>query len=539
MRRVAGAVWGCLLWLAAAAAVPMAAQSGAQSVAQAGARAGDALDDVLQQAQGAQAAAHYAEAAAAYSRATKLEPRLPELWANRGLMEHLAGQRQAAIDSFRHALALKPALFTPLLFSGVDYLALGKPELAMPFLDRALTQQPKNPDAVMAAAQAHAALKQGRRALTLYQAASDLQPANASAWYGLATVALQAIEDDGGTLARRYGDSPWARALYADELLTQGRVTEATRLYKEAAAAADAETRARFLQMLEAAIQGSWVQVTPEAGASLRDAIGADPRLAPCGASDRTAKGPPADAGCAFLAGDYALSAERAGLAASAEALYWSVKANERRAVLALSRFEELSPQSPATFDLTGDLYRRRSLEEKARAEYARALAIDPHDPAALLGTAAAWLAESHPEQALATAQQGLTDRPDDPKLNLIAGQAMVEQHQFVPAKPYLQKSLAASAGQTGGVEAVAFAHALLGRVAVAEGNTDAAIRELRLGLSSDRDGSLYYQLYRLLRKTGDVAGADAAEAQIRRLKAQRFANAAIALQNAQEQQPE
>jgi hypothetical protein len=42
------------------------------------------------------------------------------------------------------------------------------------------------------------------------------------------------------------------------------------------------------------------------------------------------------------------------------EAFYWSVKANEQRAVAALAQFESLSPHSPATYDMVGDLYRRR-----------------------------------------------------------------------------------------------------------------------------------------------------------------------------------
>ena len=240
--------------------------------------------------------------------------------------------------------------------------------------------------------------------------------------------------------------------------------------------------------------------------------------------------GPGNASACAFFGGDFDKSAELASEAlaknsADIEALYWSVKANERRAVVAFSRFQSLAPQSPATFDLSGDLYRRRALPGQARVEYAKALALNSHDPAALLGTSAAHLSEGHFDDALAAARMGLSGRPGDPRLNLVAGEALVSQHHFPEAQVYLQRSL------LGEQLSDARVHALLGRVSAEEGRTEAAIREMRLGLSSDRDGSLHFQLYRLLRKTGDLAGAQEAEAGARALQAQRLQHAVTAAQ--------
>ena len=67
-------------------------------------QASAALDALLEQAQTAQSSAQYAAAASAYAKATRLAPRIAELWANRGLMEHLANQPKHAIASFhRHS----------------------------------------------------------------------------------------------------------------------------------------------------------------------------------------------------------------------------------------------------------------------------------------------------------------------------------------------------------------------------------------------------------------------------------------------------
>lgn len=487
-----------------------------------------ALDDALDHAEAAQNSGRYPEAAAAYQKATRLAPHMAELWANKGLMEHLSNQPKAAIASFHQALALKRGLFTATLFTGIDLVALGNPEQALPFLRSALTAQPGNAEAALAMAQAYAALHQLRPATQAYEAATAANPNSSVAWYGLAVSALNLIEADGGTLARNHSDSVWARMLYADELLAQDRLREATDLYRDAARDATPTQRAEFLRVLDGPAQAGPAQRPFAHQISATTLERLRQVLRPVSPPDLCAG--PGSAACAFFGGDFNRSAELASdvLAkdpAHVEALYWSVKANEHRAVRAFSRFQSLAPQSPATFDLSGDLYRRRDLPEQARTEYAKALAADPHDPAALLGTAAAHLSEGHVDEALVAARLGLTDRPDDPRLNLMVGEALIAQHHFPEARPYLQRSL------RGEAIADAHVHALLGRILAEEGRTEVAIREMRLGLPSDRDGSLHFQLYRLLRKTGDLAGAQQAEAGARNLQAQRLQHAATAVQ--------
>ncbi len=488
------------------------------------------LDQLLEKAKLAQSSSRFADAAGLYARATRLEPGIAELWANRGLMEHLAAQPEAALASFAHALTLKPALFTPLLFSAEDEVALKRPSRALPLLDRAANVQPGNPDVAIARAKAYTALGSPGQAAAAYQTATDLRPDKAPAWYGLAVASLDEIESRGSVLAREHASSPWSGVLYAEDLLAQGRLSEGTKLYREAIAKADAPARCKLRQELTVSEENQLSALNAETKAALQEAAAAPSGTAPCTCEGKT----PA---CAYLAGRYAESADMTATdsnqqAADPEALFWSIKANERRAVVALARFEELSPQSPATFDLTGDLYRRQSAPERARAEYARALSLDPHDPAALLGTAAAFLAESHPDQALEFARRGLADRPADPKLNVAVAEALMAKHLYDEALPYAQTSLRTPD------KSDAFAHGLLGRIAADKGDTATAIRELRLGLPADRDGSLHFQLARALRKTGDVEGAKAAENESRALVALRLTAAETALQSASETNP-
>jgi predicted Zn-dependent protease len=105
-------------------------------------------------------------------------------------------------------------------------------------------------------------------------------------------------------------------------------------------------------------------------------------------------------------------------------------------------------------------------------------------------------------------------------------GEALVSQHKFPEAEPFLLKSLSAKP------QMLPHVHALLGEVYAANGKTQEAIRELKLGLSSDEDGSLHYQLARLYIKAGDKPDADAAFAQVKVLQQQRRESAVVAVED-------
>lgn len=236
-------------------------------------------------------------------------------------------------------------------------------------------------------------------------------------------------------------------------------------------------------------------------------------------------------AGCAYFTGDYELAANAAeSLAAvaprSAAALYWSIKANERLAFIALDKFQQLEPNSARSHLLLGDIYRQRRRFDDAQAEYQRALAITPNDPAALLGLASAYLGNDNLEKTIQTVQLGLKQAPDDAELNLLMGEALVSRHQYADAEPFLLKALTAKP------QMLPHVHALLGQVYAEGGKTQQAIEQLKLGLSSDQDGSLHYQLARLYRKAGDTKDAAVAIDQMKAIQQQYRQGAVIALQD-------
>jgi tetratricopeptide (TPR) repeat protein len=148
-----------------------------------------------------------------------------------------------------------------------------------------------------------------------------------------------------------------------------------------------------------------------------------------------------------------------------------------------------------------------------AEAEYATSLNLNPGDFTALLGAAATYLQENRIELASTMIQQGLEQNPSDPEANYIAGEVLIAQHHFDEAEPHLELSLRAKA------DLIPRIHALLGRIYTNRGEDARAIHELKLGLPSDNDGSIHYQLARLYQKTGQQKLAEAAFQESRRLR--------------------
>jgi tetratricopeptide (TPR) repeat protein len=236
-------------------------------------------------------------------------------------------------------------------------------------------------------------------------------------------------------------------------------------------------------------------------------------------------------AGCSFLTGDYELTAQ-AGTTLltnspySPAALYWSIKANERLAFQSLAQFQQLEPHSARSHILLGDIYRQQTRYNDAQVEYKRALDISPNDPAALLGLAFAYFGDANIGLTIETAKVTLRTSPDDPEVNLLMGEAMISRHQFAEAEPFLIKGLGSKP------QVLPHVHALLGQVYAETGRTEDAINQLKLGVASDQDGSIHYQLSRLYRKVGDGKDAAAELEKMKVLQRQSRERAVVALED-------
>ena len=492
------------------------------------------LEDLLDAASAAQQSGQYAEAANLFRQATVLAPNTPELWSNLGVMEYLSNQLDTSSLSLEHALRLSHKLVAPLLFLGKINVASGKPSLALTYLVRAQAIHPDDAEVLLTEGKAYDLLKQHHEAVEEYTAAVKISPDDVAAWLALGSASLAVVSEDGSVLASSGPKQTWARSLYADELLAQGRPLEAVDVYEAAIAAASADEKEVLLRNLDL-MQAKPIQFSlpPQSRtavvklAAQLSPVQSEAR-APC-ANGRTVN---VQAACSYWSGDYVASAHEAALALqkqpkNEEELYWSIKANERIAVTALSRVDELAPQSATVHVMVGDLYRNQREPDSARAEYAKALAIEPNYPEALLGIAASYFAGGKLDEAELSANVALKDRPSDPQLNILMAEILDAEGKENQARPFLAHCVNMSP------EFQTRVHYLLGRAATKDGDFQTAIHEFELAAPGDIDGKTHYQLSRLYRRLGEMDKAQKAEADAKALIAQRDAKAAVVVREA------
>ena len=239
-------------------------------------------------------------------------------------------------------------------------------------------------------------------------------------------------------------------------------------------------------------------------------------------------------ASCAYLTGKYPNALKAAAKLATnavteAESLYWETKSAQKLATQALARASAADSGSPKLHVLLGDIYRQQKAFPDAEQEYRKALALRPEDSGALFGLSLALLADGQNDDALAVAQTSLEKNPDDPELNAVMGEILCVRNDFTGAEPYLKKSLNTKP------EFVSHVHALLGKVYAQTNRTQQAIAELKLGLASDKDGGLHYQIARLYLKVGDRDAAKQAFEVSKRLQQQGLMRAAVAIEQGQD----
>jgi tetratricopeptide (TPR) repeat protein len=584
------------------------------------------VQSLLVDARAAQARGDFAKAAESYRKTLALEPDIPELWANLGLMDHEAGNHAEAITSFQRAIRLDSSLFVPQLFLGLEYLQSNKAEAALPHLEIAVELNPQDPQAIRSLAEAYATLGNVEKAIDLDWRAMQLNANNGSVWFDLGSSYLQQVENDARLMTSAYGDSPYVKLRKAEVLATEGKLIEAESAYRAAITArqslpcafaelgitllregetsaareqferelkteehcqlatlglavadvlsnkaddavdrlivvakADpgfirvslplfrsavlpehvksfaAAVRARFdgsastdlASLIENALSSDDVvtagrieeeSASSPSPSSLADAqhLASEGQYGSCTQALK-ADSQSADSGhlkllafCSFYTGDY-LTTSRAAqkLKGSPETrvqgLYWESKASQNLSVQALGRAGEIDANSPRMHVLLGDVFRQQHHWDEAEAEYRKAIALEPKSHSARLGLVITLFTELKNDEALSLDESLLSENSLDPEANLLAGEILVQRNQFRKAEPYLLKCTHLK------TDLLPRYHALLGRVYAETDRIPAAISEYKLGLATDTDGSIHYQLARLYQKTGNKMAAEEA----------------------------
>jgi tetratricopeptide (TPR) repeat protein len=233
---------------------------------------------------------------------------------------------------------------------------------------------------------------------------------------------------------------------------------------------------------------------------------------------------------CAFFTGDYKTASSAARKlksmpATHASGLYWESKSGQRLAIDALTRASETDSNSPLLHVLLGDIYRQKQRWEDAENEYRKALALQANNQSASLGLAMALFADGKSDEALAIDKDLLAETPDQSEENLLAAEILVRKHQYTDAEPYLNKI------HDNGQKFMPRVHALLGQVYFATDRFPQAQHEFEVGLVSDDDGSVHYQLGRTYQKIGEKEKAMEAFRVAKQLRSQSDNRADFSLQ--------
>jgi tetratricopeptide (TPR) repeat protein len=190
------------------------------------------FDSLLASAQQAQARGEFGTAAEFYRKAVTLQPQVAELRANLGLMYYQTGKDEDAIQAFREALRLKPGLFVPNLFLGLDCVRTKRFAGAIPYLKQAAVLNSSDVQVYIALGQAYAGIGKTRLATASYLRAVKIDPRSADGWFHTGVSYMQQIEANARILLAEHKDSGYLQALMADTFADQRKFIQAAEAYK-------------------------------------------------------------------------------------------------------------------------------------------------------------------------------------------------------------------------------------------------------------------------------------------------------------------
>src|ERR1700738_1586997 len=194
------------------------------------------IQSLLAEARDAQSRRDFNAAAESYRKAVELDPSVPELWANLGLMYHELAKHDEAVQSFKKAIRLDPSLFAPQLFLGIEFLESRNPEAALPFLRKAEELNPNDLQAALRLGKAYAMLDRSERAADAFSIATRLAPNDGSTWLSLGTAYLQQVEADARLMTSTYRHSAYVALRTAEVLAEQDEPHQAEDAYRAAIA---------------------------------------------------------------------------------------------------------------------------------------------------------------------------------------------------------------------------------------------------------------------------------------------------------------
>ena len=171
-----------------------------------------------------------------FKKVLSLDPSLAEAEVNLGLAYQSLLDYDAAARHLAHALRERPNLPGPNVIAGMDYIKLGSPEKALPYIKHALELDPSSQDAHEAMALYCLTQENLEGAAEQYRKVADLNSDKPEALFKVGHEYLDLAARLAFRGAHLYPDSPWGHRFLGDMLSERDRWEDAGHEYQKALA---------------------------------------------------------------------------------------------------------------------------------------------------------------------------------------------------------------------------------------------------------------------------------------------------------------
>jgi tetratricopeptide (TPR) repeat protein len=176
----------------------------------------------------------FVHAAEEFKKVLALDPTLIEAEVNLGLAYHSLSEYDLAVRHLTKGLRERQNLLGPTVIVGLDYLKLGSPQKAIPFLESALKLDPSNREARQALASAYVGQENFRSAAEEYRQIAVLDSDKSEAWFRVGHEYLDLAARLAYRGAHLYRESAWGHRFLGDLLSQRDRWDDASREYLKA-----------------------------------------------------------------------------------------------------------------------------------------------------------------------------------------------------------------------------------------------------------------------------------------------------------------
>lgn len=443
----------------------------------------------------------FAHAVEEFKKVLALDPTIVEAEINLGLAYQSLLEYDLAVRHLEKGLRQRSDLLGPTVIVGMDYLKMGSPEKAIPYLRQALKLDPSNREAREALASAYLGKGDFGSAADQFRQIAQLDSDQSEALFKLGHQYLDLAARLAYRGAHLYPDSAWGHRFLGDLLFQRERWEDAAKEYQKALAIAPKQAG------LHTALGNTYLKQgkKEEAAAELRleskanqstccvDSLKASAHLS---TAHRLMLGKSYFAAQKYEAAADVLAQVQGVNRDNEEASYWLERTYQAQGAEAYARLQESFPDSWRTHQLRAEGDALRQNFDGAVKELQTALELRPNEPELHDALGEVYFDSQDNDNAESELKKALALDPSRTHALYLLGRLYIQQRETEKALPYLERALRLQPD-------LAEANSLLGTAYLRMGQYSKAIPKLQKAAATDHYGNVHYQLYEAYRKLG------------------------------------